>query len=77
MYYFNHQLFNSTDQDALDYLLKRGLKKDIINDQLANLDYMYEELKYLVPKNKMARAKNVQLQHILYKPQIMRSIQLS
>ena len=32
MYYFNHQLFNSTDQDALDYLLKRGLKKDIIND---------------------------------------------
>ena len=32
MYYFNHQLFNSTNQDALDYLLKRGLKKDIIND---------------------------------------------
>ena len=32
MYYFNHQLFNSTEQDALDYLLKRGLKKDIIND---------------------------------------------
>tara|TARA_Y100000591_G_scaffold300727_1_gene294430 strand:+ start:146 stop:1933 length:1788 start_codon:yes stop_codon:yes gene_type:complete len=30
--YFNHQLFNSTNQDALDYLLKRGLKKDIIND---------------------------------------------
>ena len=32
MNYFNHQLFNSTNQDALDYLLKRGLKKDIIND---------------------------------------------
>ena len=32
MSYFNHQLFNSTNQDALDYLLKRGLKKDIIND---------------------------------------------
>ena len=32
MNYFNRQLFNSTNQDALDYLLKRGLKKDIIND---------------------------------------------
>ena len=32
MSHFNHQLFNSTNQDALDYLLKRGLKKNIIND---------------------------------------------
>ncbi len=31
MNYFNNQLFNSTNQEALSYLLKRSLKKEIIN----------------------------------------------
>ncbi len=32
MNYFNNQLFNSTNQEALSYLFKRSLKKEIIND---------------------------------------------
>ena len=51
MYYFNHQLFNSTDQDALDYLLKRGLKKDIINDfQLGYVPWQNNFYKELLKK---------------------------
>tara|TARA_B100000989_G_scaffold201993_1_gene152834 strand:+ start:510 stop:2297 length:1788 start_codon:yes stop_codon:yes gene_type:complete len=30
--YFNQQLFSSNNQEALDYLLKRGLKKNIIEE---------------------------------------------
>ncbi len=30
--YFNNQLFTSNNKDALDYLLKRGLKKNIIEE---------------------------------------------
>ncbi len=32
MNYFNNQLFDPTNQEALSYLLKRSLKKDTIND---------------------------------------------
>ena len=30
--YFNKNLFNSNNKDAIDYLIKRGLKKDIIEE---------------------------------------------
>ena len=36
--YFNQQLFNSNNEDALNYLVKRGLKKNIIQD--FNLGYV-------------------------------------
>ena len=46
--YFNHQLFNKNNQEALDYLLKRGLKKNIIEEfKLAYVPWknnFYEEL---------------------------------
>ena len=46
--HFNHQLFNQNNHEALDYLLKRGLKKNIIEEfKLAYVPWknnFYEEL---------------------------------
>ena len=55
--YFHQQLFNPDNKEALEYLLKRGLDKNTIEEFYLGYvpwqNIFYEELKKNIPKKKL------------------------